>query len=139
MTAPPPGDGRDDDEREALSTAQALEDSLDKLTAAMTSIIKWKQRVFQAAVATVVIAALAIGLSWWSNHAAAQRIHAAQLNSCETIGNTFRVSSDQVWHKFVAIATAGKPQTAGQQEIIRKLFAYVDGVFRPVDCRKLYP
>ena len=127
------------DEREALATAQALEESLDQLTTAMRMIVKWKQRVFRVGIACVITAAITIGVSWWNNHSATSRIHAAQVSACQNVGNTLRAGEDGVWHRFVAIATQGKPQTPAQQEIIRKLFAYVDGVFMPVNCRKLYP
>ena len=126
------------DQREALSTAEALEISLDQLTAAMIAIVKWKQRVYQVAIVGVILAAVAIGWAWWSNHSSEISIRSAQINACETSGNALRTGEDQMWHQFIIIATRGKPQPAAQQKIINELLDYADKVFQPVDCKNLY-
>lgn len=139
MTGPMPVPPESKEQRENRAIADALEHSLDQLTAAMNALILWKQRVYKAAVIAIVIACTTLGLFFWYFQVTADRIHAAQVSACEDSGNSLRTGEDKVWHQFIAIATHGKPQSPVNQVIIRQLFTYVDGVFKPVDCRKLYP
>lgn len=60
-------------------------------------------------------------------------ISAQQVAMCD-ISNRIRSDSRSLWYTFVAVATAGKPQSAAQQAAVAKLEAAVDRTYRASSC-----
>lgn len=96
------------------------------------SVYKWM-------VAAMLVLLIAVGVGgfflWQDVHDRVNSERAATIASC-VAGNEFRSEQQQVWAKFIAIATQGDDRPATHQKAL-ELLTFIAKVDQPRNCAKL--
>lgn len=124
-------------EREARAFGEAIEESLNRNTAAIKEVTRWRARIarrFYIAISLVVVAFLVVGLTL-------VKLNQEKLAACQGT-NAVRAEATGLWAYLIHLSAPPPNETPAEakrrEDTISAFMTRVDVVYKPSTCKGIF-